>query len=597
MLKQSSIFVALAVLFAVMLSACSNSGYEDEFDNAPVNEYAFEEGSQDTAYIKDTLVGFPPSGFYPGPFTIIFPDDKTLNCAIGGAEPTRNSPAQKSIRIDSTSAVRCADFSTDEKTEFVRTYIFERKPNVPVIFITTDGNSLFDPDTGIYTEGPNAKKAEPHYGANYWLDKEIPVFIELTENDSYVPAFSKYAGLKIFGNYSRANAKKSVAVTFREKYGNKRLHYTLFPEFPELNLFKSIVLRNFGNSFENDYLRDRLASSLSEGLGVDYQRGRYVVVYYNGEYFGIHDMRERSNEYYFETHYGIDHDNINLLKADNSVSAGSATDFVALMDWLEKHNLEDEDNYAYVASRIDMDNLMNYMLVEMYAFNQDWPGNNQKKWNCANRQTPWKWFLYDLDLSFGKTREGNPANVFEYMFSGKSNSPHNAPKHTLLFRSLIKNKEFRAAFINRMTTLLQMNFESSRVLTKIETMMAEIETEISRDQKRWSLRVSKMEKQLAQIKQFAKERPSVVIRHLQEYLKLGTAVPVSIFVQGKGHVLVHGLPLDKTPLTISFFKNFPVTLAAEPRHGSTWSHWSDGDTNTTRTIRPDEAQLLMAVFK
>ena len=90
--KQLHVFIAFAVLFAVMFSACSNSERVDEF-GVPVSEYTFEEGSQDTAYIKDSLVGFPPSGFYPEPFTIVFPDSTPLNCRFGGAEPTKNDPA------------------------------------------------------------------------------------------------------------------------------------------------------------------------------------------------------------------------------------------------------------------------------------------------------------------------------------------------------------------------------------------------------------------------------------------------------------------------------------------------------------------------
>ena len=100
-----------------------------------------------------------------------------------------------------------------------------------------------------------------------------------------------------------------------------------------MNKFKVFLLRNNGSNFGNDYIRDRLASSVSEGLGVDYQRGRFAVVYYNGEYYGIHSIRERSTEYYFETHYGMDPDEIDLLKADNFVSAGSAVDFVAMLNW------------------------------------------------------------------------------------------------------------------------------------------------------------------------------------------------------------------------------------------------------------------------
>lgn len=587
------------VFIISILCSCSNSEFVNEF-GIPVSDYAFEEGSQDTAFIKDTFSDFPPSGFYPKPFTITFPDDTPLNCEIGGFIPTKESPLKKEISIDSTSTVRCTNFSDDSNTETIRTYIFEKKPTIPTIFITADPNSLFDPDTGIYMEGPNAEEKMPHYGANYWLDKELPIFIELTEVDSYIPAFSKYAGLKIFGNYSRMKAKKSVAITFREKYGDKRLNYELFPEFPNLNSFKGFVLRNFGNSFGSDYIRDRLASSISEGLDVDYQRGRYVIVFYNAKYFGIHDLRERTNEFYFETHYGMSHKNINILEtsmAANSTSAGSTDDYTLLMDWLKNHNLDNEENYKYIASKIDINNTISYIQVETYAYNRDWPGNNMKKWNCSVPQTPWKWFLYDLDLTFGQTKEDLPINVFEYTFAENSRFWLNVPKFTFLFRSLLNNKIFKSAFINQMAALLQMNFESSRVLAQIEKMMVEIEEEIPRDQKRWSLSTSKMNEHLEKIKQFAIERPSLVTKHLQEYFKLGESIPVTLSTNGNGTIFVHNLPLDQTTLTILFFKDFPVTISAKPTNGSKWSHWSDGDTNSTRIIYPEKGTELKAIFK
>ncbi len=460
-------------------------------------------------YSNDTVKDFPQSGFFQKTFTIVFPGNKPLNCEIGGKPATKESPLVSAIQVDSSMAIRCADFSGKfASTEIIRTYILEKNPDIATVFLTTDPNSLFDPDTGIYMEGNNAKAAKPHYGANYWLDKEIPVFVELIENDQNTPAFAKYAGLKIFGNWSRMHAKKSVAITFREKYGVQRLHYPLFPEFPELTIFKSFILRNFGNNFGNDYIRDRLASSLSEGLGVDYQRGRYAIVYYNGKYFGLHDLRERSNEYYFETHYGISHNNINLLTANNSVSAGSANDYIALMDWLESHSLDNDSNYAYIASKIDIKNYINYMQIEIFANNLDWPSNNLKKWNTTNPESKWKWFLYDLDHGFDYTSY-NETNIFEYAIS----------KITLL-QYLLKNEHFKATFINNMMTLLQTSFKTNYILNRIDKMMNEIISEIPRDQNRWSLSSTNMDKQLALIKRFAQERPGIIIKELQEFFKL-----------------------------------------------------------------------------
>ena len=547
----------------------------------------------------DTLAEIPPSGFYDMPFAIAFPENASVRCETGGLAPTADSPLAISLAVDSSMTIRCAAFDAGKLPgeEMVRTYVLGEKHSLPAVFLTADPNSLFDPDSGIYMEGNFAQSKAPHYGANYWLDKEIPVTVEFMEPGVNEPAFVKRAGLKIFGNYSRQNDKKSVAITFREKYGDKRLRYSLFPDFPELNKFKVFILRNNGSNFGNDYIRDRLASSISEGLGVDYQRGRFAVVYYNGEYYGIHSIRERSTEYYFETHYGLNPDDIDLLKADNSVSAGSAVDYVALMDWLESNHLGNEDNYAYIASQIDVDNFINYMQTEMYANNRDWPGNNLKKWRNNNPKTKWKWFLYDMDFGMGNGYSEYTNNIFEFAAAEDGESWPNGPEYTLLFRRLLENSGFRAAFVNRMAVLLQMNFSSARVLARIERMMNEIESEISRDQKRWKLSSSRMDRQLEEIEDFARERPGIVYDELREYFELGKRTPVTLSVTGPGTILVHGLVLDVASLVVPFFEGTPVLLSAEPTAGGVWAGWSDGVMEQTRYVSPGEVETLTAVFK
>ena len=442
-------------------------------------------------------------------------------------------------------------------------------------------------------EGPNAEKNMPHYGANYWLDKEIPIFVELLEKGASIPGFAKHAGLKIFGNWSRVNAKKSVAITFREKYGDKRLHYNLFPNFSELTSFKSFILRNNGQNFQNDYIRDRLVCSLSEGLGIDYQQGRYTIVYYNGKYFGIHDLRERSNEHYFETHYGINHNNINLLKANDSASAGSPAEYIALIEWIKEHSLSDEANYSYVSSKIDISNYINYMLIETFTNNRDWPGNNLKKWNTISPNSQWKWFLYDMDQTFNNKDK----NTFEYILAEHSSDWANAPKHTFLFRSLMKNSKFKDSFINRMLTLIQTNFQSSQIISFIEDLMSEIKSEIPRDQKRWSLSATKMNGQLNVITKFATERQAATIQNLRNTFDLGDLSPVTFSVKGEGFISIHGTPISSYPIKIRFFEKSAITISATPKTGHTWSNWSDGNTNATRTITPKKVTEITAFFK
>ena len=580
------------LLFSLfLLSGCSNSIGAYEWDNR------HEFFSTDIYLLTpDTLSEFPPSGFYDSPFVINYPDDE-MRCAEGGLKPTADSPMVSEYAFYSTKTVRCASFKSGSlsSAEIIRTYMFESSPTIPAVFLTADPNSLFDPDTGIYEDGKEPEGGKIKYWENYWQNKEIPVFVELLELNASQPNFAENAGLQIFGRTSRRKAKKSVAIAFRKEYGAKHLHYALFPEYPNLKKFNNFVLRNNGSNFRNDYIRDRLASSLSEGLGVDYQKGRFVVVYYNGVYFGIHDLREKTNKHFIETNYGIPSDGIDLVSAENQALAGSSNDYVALMAWLKSNHLDSKEKYDYVSRQIDIDNYINYMLVEIFANNRDWPGNNLKKWRGTNPKTKWKWILYDLDSGFGYGDGSN--NVFEFVTEENKDSGPNGTRHTLLLRRLLENNDFKASFINRMVVLLQSNFESSRILLRIEKMMKEIEREISRDQSRWDQNVPKMRRQLDVIMDFAKKRQDVVYEEMRDFFSLGQTVEVSLSVKGRGSIRVHGLNLDASSMKLKFFRGFPVEISAVPANGGIFTGWSDGINEEIRTIMPEKQASLTALFK
>ena len=545
------------------------------------------------------LPKLPPSGFYQDDINIEFPREQFVRCEIGGALPTEESPQIDFLSIDVTTVLRCASFfpGTLPGNVETRTYVFEKAPSVPAVFVTTDPGSLFDADSGLYVKGNDAWESSPYYGANYWQDKEIPAFVELMEPGAKEPAFAENAGYSIFGNYSRASEKKSAAITFREKYGKNRLEYNLFPDFPALKKFKSFLLRNNGGGYGSTYFLDRLASSVTEGLGVDYQRGRAAVVFYNGVYYGLHNIRERSSKYYFETHYGYDPDNIDLLKVNTSVSAGSASDYSRFLNWLEENNLDDDENYEYAALKLDIDNILNYMLSEIFLDNRDWPANNVKKWRRSDIKSPWKWFLYDLDFGFGSGFSENTDNIFDFATAEDGPDWPNGPNSTLLLRRLLENENFRIAFINRMTTLLSMNFESKRLLARIEALNDEIADEIERDQERWQLDAARMDEALSRMIAFAKKRQGVVMKEMIEHFDLGKKCVVELVSEGRGSIAVHGLPLDRSSMSITFFKNVPVSLSALPAEGGTFKGWDDGNNDSVREILPCKVTRITAIFR
>jgi len=584
---------------------------------ASPSPYGNTVGEVFTVQAESGEVNIPPSGFYSSAVTVNFPAG--TRCEQGGTAATENSPVvQQTLTISGTTVLRCRTYANGAypSDEIIRTYVFEQMPSIATMFVTTDPLSMFSPDTGLYMKGNGASGMDPQYGANFWSNRELPVYVELFEKGSpQKPAFGVMGDYKISGQYSRAKEKKSFSVTLREEYGDKRLKYTLFPDNPELKKFKAFSLRNFGNNSGDDYVRDRIGTQMTEGLGVDYQRGRYVVLYYNGKYYGLHDLRERNNEYYYETKYGYDPNDIDLLDANNDAGAGSATDYKNMLSWLQSNELTSDANYQKIADQIDVDNYMNYMSAEMFVNNGDWPHNNLKKWRVASQKGKWKWFLYDVDFGFGAGYNTQNGNVFSYVTNasgtngmgmmmpgmggqqGGQQTGGSISDHTILMIRLLGNDGFKKAFINRFCVLLSMNFAADRLVPQIEALHGQVQAEIARDAEFWNYKSGSFDTNLEKIKSFAQTRQQTIMSEMKSYFTLGETAQVTLAVQGSGKILVHNLPLDKSSMTVNFFRDMPVTVTAEPAGGAVFAGWSDGNSNATRTFNPGELTTLTATFR
>ena len=240
--------------------------------------------------------------------------------------------------------------------------------------------------------------------------KELPVHVEYFENGSNTSekTWEIDAGLSIIGNWSRYKPKKSVAIKMEnDLYGDKVLKYSFFKTRPEAKKIKSFNLRNNGNRFWTDYIGDAMMTSLMEGTEVDYQRSRQVVVFYDGEYFGIHDLRERLNRSFVETNYGIDSKSINMVKIKGNELEASGTngasyqEYQQLVNEINNGNYAGENNSSYeqLKKKMNVNSFAQYMLAEMYYHNGDWPTNNVRAW--GGNGNPFKFVAFDTDHGFG----------------------------------------------------------------------------------------------------------------------------------------------------------------------------------------------------
>ena len=133
-------------------------------------------------------------------------------------------------------------------------------------------------------------------------------------------------------------------------------------------------------------IKDELSHVISEDLDFPNLNSQPVVVFLNGEYWGVLSIRDRIDKYYLEYEEGADRDSINLVLGGLGLypEEGSAHEMLDLRDWIELNGLIEDENLEYVETIMDVDNYIDYCIAQMFVANYDWPGNNVRLWSPTN---------------------------------------------------------------------------------------------------------------------------------------------------------------------------------------------------------------------
>ena len=471
---------------------------------------------------------------------------------------------------------------------------------MPVVSISMNPSDLWDYNTGIYVDGPNAEVADPHFGANYWMDWEKTCHFELMETTGN-KVIDVDAGISIFGNWSRANEQKSLALYCRKGYGYGEMKYKIFKERP-YDKYKNVVLRNSGNDWNNTMFRDGLMTGLTLGMNLEQQAFRPATIFLNGEYWGIHNIREKINEHMIALHNDVDPDDVIMLENNGTPIMGTADDYWTMFSFMENNSLATQTNYNKMLEWIDINSFIDYFSAQIYFRNHDWPGNNIRYWKTNDATGRWRWILYDTDFGMGIWNALASENSLA--FATATNGPDwpNPPWSTLMLRKLLENIVFRNQFVNRFADLLNSNFRADRVNQAIDLKRDAITDEIGSHLLKWNGgSKSTWLSNIQQIKNFATARPSNVFSHIR--LKFSFQNPQIITAQAdslKGLIQLNSLKLSSFPWKGSYFPNVPVTLTALPRVGYKFVKWTGittGSNVATIKVIPQANLVLTAVFE
>lgn len=547
-----------------------------------------------TDVVRSNIVFSVNEMFLTAPKTLSFSgiaEGETVRFTLDSSDPDENSPAFRGpIEINKNMVVRARAFKPGAVPGKIvsRTYIFDAKPTLPVIAITTDSMNLWDHETGIYVLGDSYENQDPYYGANFWEDWEKPAGIEMTGKDGN-RIFSLNCGIKIFGAWSRARPQKSLAVFFRNEYGDPSLEGVQLFHSKPITSFKSLVLRNAGNDYDYTRFRDGFMTDLVKDMDNDIQAFEPVILYLNGKYWGHINLREKINENYLDNNHGVDPEKVDILDNNSNVVEGSNEDYLELLNFLNTNSLVSDANYEFVAGQIDISNYIDYMLSQIYFDNRDWPGNNIKYWKVQEEGSKWRWIMYDTDFGFG-LYNGSAYTLNTIQFALEPNGPGwpNPSWSTLLFRKLTENTKFKNAFINRFADMMNTTFKADLVVAKIDSFASIIQPEIYRHYQRWGVpSEGSWNTAVQNMRTFANNRTVYVRNHITQQFTRASIYNVNTVISpvNAGGIYLNTIHIQDENWTGKYFQNVPVKLTAVPKQGYKFSHWEiNGTKNLNNSI-------------
>ena len=354
------------------------------------------------------------------------------------------------------SGTATADYEMDPEMTadaLLRQKILAGLKELPVLSLVSDKDNFFshenDPDRGgiyIFTGPPVGDPT----GHGWTRPASVELFGGPQQHD-----MSTTCGMRLHGGHGRLaekNPKHSFRLVFKEKYGPKTLKYPLYGD-GEPKKFDQLVLRcHFGNSWQHwdngnrqkaQYTRDVWARRMQRRLGNTSVNALYAHLFI----WGIYNVAERVDAQFGQNHLGGKESDIDVVKIEEDggnhleASEGTLDAFNEMVSVAQQ--AADDRAYERLDTLLDIDQFIDYMLINQYGGNTDWDHHN---WYAIRRKGPegggFKFLCWDTEIIF----ENEYENVLQ------KNNGNSFP--TGIFHNLMRNEQFARKYVKRAKELL-----------------------------------------------------------------------------------------------------------------------------------------------
>lgn len=593
-----------------------------------------------------------PAGIYPTAFNLSLtaPEGYTIYYTTDGSDP---SDAKNSSRRTYGSAIRLSDTSSVSWGPVTRAwanYSGGASPSVStqlgahvIKAYAVKGSESTGVYTGTYFITPNLEQ---------YNVPVISISLPLSEMIGSQGFYSNYTGggsitdprvraeavmevfdeegarvgnsiveLAVSGNGSSGFRMKSMRIYYKgalnEDAGlHNDLNYDFFDGLAvdnngaAITSFSRLLLRNSGNDCGTSYIRDAYMQRVSAGLNVDVMASASTLVFINGEFWGVYNMRERYSPEYVENHYGVDKENVCVIESDYSqVHTNTNADFVLgtgvegdqdpfneLVQYMRDHDLANTEHYAHVCEQLDIDSFIDMWVIRLFFVARDWPENNIKVWRNKNPDDPsgmdTKWHFVLLDMDMGLSFYDFTTETENFFWAFDSGSVTGT-----IMRALMKNQEFRSRFFVRYYELVTEHFTPEYLTEEFEALYAERNPLMPLQRNRWSgdgASVTTWEAAAGRIRRFITQRQDYALNHLysrfgiseEEILTMSQKKLTVNFHSGRADVTLNGEAIESGHvIKLEDGQTLTLALSAVAKEGYTV-------TSITFTDREGQSQTV-----
>ena len=467
------------------------------------------------------------SGYYSGPFdlTLSSTDPNALiYYTTDGSRPDNSANLYTGpFNISSTSVIKAVAYSTNGSVppSFIdyHTFFINDTHTIPILSVSGDSVAILIED-GLQTIGSwwNGVPHEPQ-GTIEWFDKNGVLL------DKGTGEFNKH------GNDSWAYDQRGFDYVMRDQFGyNHALQDKVF-DTKSRDKFQRVIVKaaandNYPFSFGSSgaHIRDAYIQHLSQlaDLRLDERSTKSCILYLNGQYWGVYEMREKVDDHDFtDYYYDQDKNNLQFLKTWGGTwieygGPQAQTDWDNLKNFITTNSMANQANYQTVKSQYNTGSIIDYFLLNSYVVCGDWLNWNTAWWrgmDTAGEKKKWRYTLWDMDNTFdhGTNYTGVPTmSVNADPCDPSSLSDPGGQGHVPIWNELLNNSDFFDDYLNRWQDLANGYLSCDTMISILDSMIAVIDPEMPRQIAKWGGTYTEWQSNVQDVRDFINARCSIM---------------------------------------------------------------------------------------